>query len=280
MGMERVGLVGLAWVCACGPTTVVADGSGSDGGSSGETSGGSASITTSTSGPSTSVSEATGTTIGSSSVDSSSSTGACPSDDEYGGGDFDVGPPPPECSIFTQDCDEGMKCVPDWFATRVCEPIAVDPIADGQSCEAGGDDPCGPSSWCGLENDDGIGTCVPLCQGAADDPVCPDGMICVIDDEDIVAYCMAPCDPFDADACPGRTSCQATPRGFGCIENGGVDRDDACLQDDSCGAGLVCRSFDGCCHGKCCTPFCSDDNPCDAGTCTPIDDVPGVGYCG
>lgn len=282
MGMARVGLVVCAWVLGCGPTTNVGDGSGSEGGSG--SSGNDGGTTT----VGTTVGEATGTstTIGMT-LDTSGSTGACTNDEEtFGGSDFDVGPPEPTCDLFAQSCDEGEKCVPVFgFSTRDCVPIAVDPIADGEACDAGSDDPCGPLSWCGLPDDDGNGTCVPLCTGTLADPICAADTICVIDDEEIVAYCAAPCDPFDAAACPGHHSCQPTDRGFGCIEEGGHTRGEHCLQNDSCADGLYCAPgelVEGCCFDSCCAPLCSDANACEGGSChaLPQPGPDGLGFCG
>lgn len=292
MGMARVGLVAFAWVLACGPTTVVGDGSGSEGGSGSSGNDGSTSTVGTSVG--TTVGEATGTTIGttngSTSLDSSGTTDACATDldSDTFGGDFDVGPPEPTCDLFEQNCDEGEKCVPVFgFSTRDCVPIAPDPLADGESCEAGGDDPCGPLSWCGLPDDDGNGTCVPLCTGTFADPICPADTICVIDDEMIVAYCAAPCDPFDPAACPGHHSCQPTDRGFGCLEEGGHTRGEHCLQNDSCADGLYCAPgglVEGCCFDSCCAPLCSEANACEGGSChtlpQPVPGPDGLGFCG
>ncbi|HWB81306.1 MAG TPA: hypothetical protein VG755_40365 [Nannocystaceae bacterium] len=277
----------FAWVLGCGPTTSVGDSSESGGGSTGHD----GSTTTLGTSVGTTVGEATGTsTTLTTSVDSSGTTDACATDldSDTFGGDFDVGPSEPTCDLFEQNCDKGEKCVPVFgFSTRDCVPIAPEPLADGESCEAGSDDPCGPSSWCGLPDDDGNGTCLPLCTGAFANPICPVDTICVIDDEMIVAYCAAPCDPFDPAACPGHHSCQPTARGFGCLEEGGHTRGEHCLQNDSCADGLYCAPgglVEGCCFESCCAPLCSDANPCEGGACQPLGDaVPGpdgLGFCG
>jgi hypothetical protein len=290
MSLNWIRIATFAGICACGPSTGVGDDSSGEGGSS--TSGSDAG---STSTNATTVGEATsatvGSTVGSSTLDTSGTTGACDMADDGdkfpGGGEFDVGPAPPECDLFAQDCDAGEKCVPDWFATRVCEPIAPDPIPDGEPCDDGGDDPCGAGSWCGPTDSQGNGTCVPLCTGTPADPICPPDTICVMDDEGIVAYCQAPCDPFADAPCPGSTSCQPTAQGFGCIEEGGHLQNGACVENDSCIDGLYCADgalVEGCCFDRCCTTLCSDDHPCDSGTCHPLPgQVPGpegLGFCG
>jgi hypothetical protein len=230
-----------------------------------------------TSGPGTTVASETGT----------ANTGVC--EDEVDDTDepmFDVGPTPPECDLFDQDCDEGSKCVPDdSIGTRRCVPIEDPAIPDGEACTSSIDeDPCGPLSWCRRDSDDG-GTCVPMCAGAFGDPLCPEGLVCIIDDEQIVAYCDVPCDPFDAAAC-GPWTCQPTPNGLGCLPGGSNVAGAWCAEHDSCVDGSVCADLDesqGCCHGECCAPICDDAHPCFGGGCTPlVPPVPGapdLGYC-
>jgi hypothetical protein len=287
MTLVRMWMAVFASMCACGPSAGTDESSG-DGGSTSGSEAGSASTNATT------TAEATGTSVGSSggssTLDTSGTTGACEmadDDDTFPGGEFDVGPVPPECDLFAQDCEEGEKCVPQWFSTRICVPVAADPIPDGEPCDDGGDDPCGAGSWCGPTDAEGNGTCTPLCTGTPADPICPPDTICVIDDENIVAYCDAPCDPFADAPCPSGTSCQPTAQGFGCIENGGYVRNSACVQNDSCADGLYCADgalVEGCCFDRCCTPLCADDDPCDAGTCHPLtEEVPGpagLGFCG
>lgn len=277
---------------ACGPQ--VGDDAGGGGGSD---SGGSGGTGTGTQGASSSAgsSGAEGTTGGSITVGSGEdgATHGCVDDGSDDGVKLDVGPPDPACDIFLQDCEAGSKCVPDDFWTRVCVPIVDDPIADGEPCTpATGTDPCGPGSWCGLvdhgtvdEPGSGMGTCLPQCQGTAADPQCPADTICVIDDEFVVAFCQAPCDPFAADPC-GAQTCQPTAQGFGCLPSGVQQAGDGCQQNDSCADGLLCLAqaeLETCCHLNCCAPMCDATHPCERGTCEPLATPPGggdgFGYC-
>lgn len=285
MGTRAACTLVWATLLGCGPDVVGGSASGSAGDSSSST-GATGSSTTSSS-----TAGSSGDPTSSTSVDGTGgSSGACGDENEedtFPGGEFDVGPPPPACDIFEQDCEPDQHCVPQGFVTRECVPIPLDPLADGEPCEDGGDAPCEEHSWCGLvDTTTGMGTCVPLCAGTRADPLCEEGTICVIDDEDIVAFCQAPCDPFSSDACPPGLSCQATALGFGCLQNGGASRGDGCAQNDTCSAGLTCESdaeVEGCCHGSCCTPICDDAHPCETGVCHLLDPVPGssgFGFCG
>lgn len=283
----RVGLVALLSI-ACGPAVVddPVGGTGTDASSSASSDSATMSGSSTVGSASTDTTDPSGTaTVMSSTgpVDTGSSDdGSCPPDQgEDDGPHFDVGPPRPECSLFEQDCREGNKCVPDGFWTRVCVPIDPDPVPDGESCSAvGPTDPCAVGSWCGPGD-----VCVPLCTGSFADPSCPAEMICVIDDEEVVAYCARPCDPFADDACPGLT-CQPTEHGFGCLPSGGQGRAEPCQQTDSCSAGLVCvpgEEVPQCCSSSCCTPLCSAEHPCKGGACEPFDPaIPGpdgIGRC-
>jgi hypothetical protein len=211
----------------------------------------------------------------------SANTGPCEDEvDDTKGPVFDVGPEPPECDLFAQDCDEGWKCVPDRsIGTRNCVPVIPDPIPDGEACTSDfDDDPCGALSWCRVETDD-AGTCVPLCTGSWADPMCADDLVCIIDDEQITAYCDVPCDPFDPAAC-GPWTCQPTPHGLGCLPGGNNGAGGWCAEHDSCVEGFVCADLDesqGCCRGECCAPMCDDAHPCFGGGCTPLQPpVPGA----
>jgi hypothetical protein len=279
----------FALVIACGPQaagSVDGDGPGDDGTSAADD--GVVTETASASaGPATATATATDpsatATVADTGVDET--TDACGEVDETGA-HLDVGPGEPECSIFDQDCEEGWKCIPFAFSNRLCVAIVVESLDEGEPCEQSpGVDPCGPLHWCGpVAGGSGEGTCVPLCTGTPDDPVCPRGMICVIDDEDVVAYCAPPCDPFARESCSEDLSCQPTRHGMGCVPYGYADAGEHCYQHDTCVAGLGCHSFEGCCSSQCCAPFCDAAHPCEVGECVPLDPPiagpEGLGLCG
>ncbi|HET6582198.1 MAG TPA: hypothetical protein VFG69_02100 [Nannocystaceae bacterium] len=275
----------LAFLSACGPASGDADGSGSTGGG-GESASATASATDGHATTSATGSESADTsTPGDTSLDSGSTGNGCPPPEEDPP-HLDIGGAPPECDIFLQDCPEGEKCVPEFFSTRVCVPIAVEPIPTGDPCAPQADaDPCEADAWCLADPSADTGTCVVQCAGDASDPVCPPDMICVIDDENVVAYCAPPCDPF-AEECDPMT-CKPTPHGFGCVPSGMRHDGESCSEDDSCGTGLACRvrpPMLECCSGRCCASYCDDAHPCTTGACIPFDPplpgADGVGMCG
>ncbi len=274
LNLLRAAACGLA-AAACGP------GVDGDGSASGTVGGTMSDDTTGTAATGT----ASSTTVGSgdTTTDGVDTGAACPSgDDDDGGVKLDIGAFI-ECSSFEQDCREGFKCVPDGYSTRHCVPIDADPLPDGVGCVPGDADPCGPLSWCGLPDPtSGDPVCTPLCVGSPTEPECAEGTVCIIDDEDIVAVCQRPCDPF-ADACSDFT-CQPTSQGFGCIPSGSAGASDRCFEDDSCAAGLVCdAAAPECCGTRCCTALCDPQHPCAEGTCVaydpPIPGRDGVGRC-
>lgn len=282
--MLRACVIVIAILSACGPATSDGDGSGSSGGE-GDTASASASATGGMETTTSSTGDDGSATTGTSTLDTGSTGNGCPPPEEDPP-HFDVGGARPECDIFLQDCPEGEKCVPQGFSDRACVPVPAEPIPPGEPCDVQFDaDPCDATSWCFADPSRDSGTCTPQCTGDASDPVCPDDMICVIDDESIVAYCAPPCDPF-ADAC-GTMTCQPTPHGFGCLPSGMRHDGDECSQHDSCEAGLGClarRPVLECCSGLCCASYCDDAHPCDGGACIPFDPpVPGpdgIGMCG
>lgn len=230
--------------------------------------------------------DATGTTSATSGpIDTGTTDDECV-DDGDDGVKLDLGVPH-ECDIFQQDCGRGLKCIGDRFASRICVPVADEPLADGQPCdEELGSDPCGDASECTLDQPgDAMGVCRPQCTGSAGMPVCPDATICVIDADETNAFCDRPCEPLDPAACEG-FACVPTTRGFACLPPGDGIAVEECRTDESCGRDLACVSADdveGCCGASCCTPLCDAAHPCAVGDCIAFDPPlvggEGVGWC-
>lgn len=273
---------------ACGPaaTTGTSAGDGTDGTGSSTGSPTTSAGTVATTAPTSA--DATGTGTTSPSTDptldpaDTSTTEACPEEDVK----FDLGVAH-ECDIFEQDCERGQKCVGDGYYVRVCVPIDPAPLADGEPCEeARGVDPCALGSECVLDAGGGAGgVCRPQCAGSFGSPECPDGTLCVIDDNEAVAYCDRPCEPLDPAACVG-FACVATQRGFACLPPGDATAAERCTGEESCNRDLACQlaeDVEGCCSNACCTPFCDAEHPCVIGDCIAIDPPlaggEGVGWC-
>ncbi|MEM6294798.1 MAG: von Willebrand factor type A domain-containing protein [Myxococcota bacterium] len=135
-------------------------------------------------------------------------------DDEPGGGndgvstgggfitDPDGGGVSVECSVWDQDCSRGEKCAP-WAndggsnhnATK-CVPVAPDAGVHGDACTVEGSgvsgvDDCDLGVLCFDVPKDGTdGTCVAMCSGTEENPMCPEGTQCVIDNDGVLPLCL------------------------------------------------------------------------------------------
>ncbi len=215
-----------------------------------------------------------------------------------------------ECSVWSQDCLPGSQCVPwandggdAWNATR-CVEIDPAPAAVGEPCLAEGSgvsglDDCAAGSICwGVDPETLAGTCVAMCSGSENEPVCDDGLGCVRGFDGNVIVCLPPCDPLTP-SCGASEACMFTGNDepfatFACLPvppfvagGDGEPCDGAELQ--RCDSGLVCAPGEhvpGCAEAECCTrlgvaaqnPTCPDD----AQSCLPLDeaDPDGLCFCG
>lgn len=177
--------------------------------------------TTSASGTTTGESTTTGSTTAEGSTSSASEASASVG---FLYGLPDMGAVDPiECSLFAQDCLDDQKCAA-WAndggeilnATK-CVPLDPDPHGVGDVCTfegalQSGVDSCDPDSRClgeagGIVNE---GTCVALCSGTPERPLCSDpDLECVFTEMDVLPVCIAPC------ACEGKSSCVALLDGTG-----------------------------------------------------------------
>jgi hypothetical protein len=226
----------------------------------------------------------TGTAITTTSSTSASTTR--PADDTRGAtgvtsvdprGDLEQGPI--ECSIFTQDCPAGDKCMPwaddggsTWNATR-CSPIADDPAAPGETChvERSGVDDCELGAMCwDVDPKTNEGTCVSLCVGSERDPLCEDpDEICTVSGDGVLAVCLPTCDPLLQD-CPEGQGCYPIGPGWSCAPNAPEVGDYGCPCEfiNVCNPGLVCLDAAAVpsglpCEGAtgCCTELCDLSDP-------------------
>lgn len=205
----------------------------------------------------------------------------------------DSSPPDQPCDVWEQDCADGYKCVPydsDSDGERdatACVPVSNDAQEPGGHCAAGDLplDDCNAGSLCLVPGiDPGAGYCAALC--TMDNPSCGGGEICLELDEDLLALCMTPCDPF-APVCPTGTECY--PMGpdleFVCWPSwdgsgAGGEEGTPCGIDHGCQPGLTCVDAEslpeGCFADDCCVRLCdgdpsSTDFDCEAGdVCIPF----------
>lgn len=190
---------------------------------------------------------------------------------------------PEQCSIFTQDCPPGFKCMPysndggGVWNDVMCVPVAEDPGAPGDPCTVQGNgvsglDDCDVSSMCwDVDLDTNEGVCVAHCIGDRDNLTCADRCNrCAIGADSAVALCLPTCDPV-LQNCDEGQGCYPTQDYFSCVPDAsmpGVGAGSPCEFINGCPAGLICQvdgSVPGC-EGSigCCTPTCAlgEVDPC------------------
>lgn len=172
------------------------------------------------------------------------------------------------CDVFDQDCPEGEKCawyslLGAWDATR-CVPIVPEPDDVGEPCTVDGDlasglDTCGKGALCwDVDPETHQGTCVAHCDGAPENPTCPEGQQCIGRD---LLLCLPSCCPVEQD-CPEGQACYPVDDTFTCAPDAGGDSGaylDSCEFLNVCDPGLFCANPDVLppCDGPgCCAPFC------------------------
>jgi len=136
-------------------------------------------------------------------------------------------PGPFQCDNWAQDCPPGQKCTfwaegggGSWNATK-CVDITGDG-APGEPCTAigggfSGIDDCALGAMCWDVDQDNHGTCIALCAGAQEAPICPQMTSCGIFSEGL-SLCISTCDPLLQD-CAGEDLCIPNPDGttFTCV---------------------------------------------------------------
>ncbi len=188
------------------------------------------------------------------------------------------------CDVFAQDCPDGQKCTgydsdgdSAWDTTKCVDVMGSGQHGDACTAEGGasGVDDCAEGVMCWNLDEEGVGTCVELCTGTPENPMCgPPGTTCVITNEGSLNLCLPSCDPLVQD-CQGAEVCIGDPNsdGFVCVldASGGMAPEGTpCEFANVCNPGLMCvnpeffPSQD--CQGSigCCAPFC---DLTDAGAC-------------
>jgi len=182
--------------------------------------------------------------------------------------------PKPECSTWAQDCPEGQKCAAyiagggsAWDAVKCVELTGTDEPGDPCTSEGAvsGVDSCSKGAMCWHLDKAGAGTCVALCTGSPEAPICPPKTTCPISSSGILNLCLPTCDPLLQD-CPNPVEgCYPFNAGLFCAADASGDAgqaNDPCVYINSCDPGLMCADAAlvgaGCEPGStgCCTPFC------------------------
>lgn len=218
-----------------------------------------------------------------------------------------TGNPPYECDPWAQDCPEGQKCAAysstgssSWDGTTCVDVTGTD--EPGEKCQVPGDvsgiDSCIKGAMCWGNNDDGIGTCVALCIGSPEAPVCATHSICTI--SGVLNLCLPSCNPLLQDCLDPALVCYAgDSTGFHCAPDASGatgQTNDPCEALNGCDEGFTCEDAlivgAGCTEGPyCCTPWCNFPD----GTCpnpdqqcveffssypAPTPDYAKIGFCG
>ncbi len=177
------------------------------------------------------------------------------------------------CDTFKQDCDEGEKCTA-WAndgglynATKCVEVTGNKTPGDICTTEGGattGIDDCQAGAMCWDVDAQNTGTCVALCTGTPDAPICGPGFECAVTSENVLNLCLPGCDPLQPDCLPGDL-CIPTGDGFICTAPAPGDpgqQNDPCELTNACAAGLFCippANASSACDQQatgCCQPFC------------------------
>lgn len=191
----------------------------------------------------------------------------------------DGGPHGDPCDVWAQDCPPGEKCAPyandgggAWNDLK-CVPVVDDPAQPGEPCVAEGGgvsgiDDCALGAYCWEVDPEGKGTCISLCSGAPESPVCPSGSTCATTGDGVINLCLLNCHPLE-DPCAGDDLCVGYNGEFVCVldtSGDGGQVNDPCEYVNACDPGLSCidATYAGECDGLsygCCQPFCDTTEP-------------------
>jgi hypothetical protein len=178
----------------------------------------------------------------------------------------------PTCDPWMQDCPEGEKCVAynkggeTWNANK-CVPTRGTGKA-GDECRYDGSslgtDDCDVGFMCYYTDAEGVGSCVPQCAGAPDQPQCPAEYNCSIANDGTLVLCIYACDPILQDCAPAGSGCFWDGSRFNCDPAGDLLEESPCGYVNDCSPGHYClsaESLPSCGGSACCTGFCDLSNP-------------------
>lgn len=177
-----------------------------------------------------------------------------------------------QCELWLQDCADGSKCAPhdanndDIHDSARCVPVNGTPGQAGDDCKidgpvASGADSCDVGLICWNLDEQNHGTCLSMCSGSPEAPVCPDELVCDISNGGALLLCLQPCDPLTP-SCPLGQICLPGQGVFICDVDASGDMGaygDECAFVNVCDAGLFCapsQSVPGCETAGCCSEYC------------------------
>ena len=177
-----------------------------------------------------------------------------------------------ECDLWLQDCADGSKCGPydadndGIHDSARCVPVDAMPGQAGDDCTidgpvASGADDCDLGLLCWNLDEQNHGSCLTMCSGSKDAPLCPDALICDISNGGVLLLCLQACDPLTP-SCPMGQICLPGQGVFICDVDASGDMGaygDDCAFVNVCDTGLFCapsQSVPGCETAGCCSEYC------------------------
>jgi len=284
---SRISVATLVLALGCGPAIALDSESGDGGNATGTSTSSSSLPGDSTVGDATATTTATGpsTTVATSPMDgdgSSEDDGSFLTPVDTGRVEW--------CDTFGQDCPEGYKCMPyassggaSWNGTR-CVPIADDPAQVGDACSveasaASGLDNCVLGAMCFYVDPETLeGTCIPLCTGSPENPMCPEEYHCAISGDGALTPCLPNCDPIEQDCTEGH-ACYPLNDTFTCAADASGDAGmpgDTCQFINACDPATAClpsELISDCAGSSCCVPLCDLSDPNASATCAAFDPI-------
>ena len=175
------------------------------------------------------------------------------------------------CDTWTQDCPDGQKCTyyseggDNWDAQKCVDVTGTDKPGDACTAEGAltGIDSCVEGAICWNVDMNGVGTCIGLCGGSFEAPICGPSSVCNFGR--LLSLCIPNCDPLLQDCPDPGDLCISNGDTFVCIVDLGGEEgqaNDPCEFANVCDPGLTCldppTAGAGCdqAAGGCCTPFC------------------------
>ncbi|MEM7152267.1 MAG: hypothetical protein AAF799_05460 [Myxococcota bacterium] len=184
-----------------------------------------------------------------------------------------------DCDVYAQDCPAGQKCTwwngdvgSPWSQTR-CVPIADDTTNPGEPCTVLGTpytglDDCRLGAMCwDVDSETLEGTCVALCTGNWDNPICESPDSYCATGGDGIAVCVPACSPLQPGDCAEGQGCYPVDDDWVCAPDASGEMGaygDPCEFINVCDPGLVCvgsSAVPGCEGSGCCTNVCDLDDP-------------------
>ncbi|NVB37301.1 ribulose phosphate epimerase [Pseudenhygromyxa sp. WMMC2535] len=168
------------------------------------------------------------------------------------------------------DCPDGEKCAAwaagDTWDSNKCVPINGTGVTGDECTYDGatlGTDTCDSGYMC-YYTTDGVGSCIPLCTGSAEDPQCPDNFNCSISNDGSLLLCLPSCDPLLQDCSIEGTACYFDGELFNCDPAGEIAENSECGYINDCFPGGICLDasvFPDCSGAACCGAYCDLDDP-------------------